>query len=180
MRPNETGMQRPGYPLTRPTDATTWPAKSPSKRNTSCGSPPQKKPLWRGYCTAVQPRHFLPEPHDDHPLDPQLLEPGVGVILDTETTDLDGRIIEISIIDAATGTVLMDQLINPSSPAPPTTPTRSTKLKPNLPSPSETSTNSSTPPTMHERTIAYRPAFLRDVKRLKNKHYNMNTHSNGR
>ena len=33
----------------------------------------------------------------------QLLEPGIGVILDTETTDLDGRIIEISIIDAATG-----------------------------------------------------------------------------
>ncbi|MES6760006.1 type II toxin-antitoxin system YafQ family toxin [Cutibacterium acnes] len=28
---------------------------------------------------------------------------------------------------------------------------------------------------MHERKIAYRPAFLRDVKRLKNKHYNMNT-----
>lgn len=28
---------------------------------------------------------------------------------------------------------------------------------------------------MCERTIAYRPAFLRDVKRLKNKHYNMNT-----
>ncbi|EFT29528.1 hypothetical protein HMPREF9343_02650 [Cutibacterium acnes HL099PA1] len=47
-------------------------------------------------------------------MDPQLLEPGVGVILDTETTDLDGRIIEISIIDAATGTVLMDQLINPT------------------------------------------------------------------
>ena len=46
-------------------------------------------------------------------MDPQLLEPGIGVILDTETTDLDGRIIEISIIDAATGTVLMDQLINP-------------------------------------------------------------------
>ena len=33
---------------------------------------------------------------------------------------------------------------------------------------------------MHERTIAYRPAFLRDVKRLKNKHCIMNTHSNGR
>lgn len=33
---------------------------------------------------------------------------------------------------------------------------------------------------MHECKIAYRPAFLRDVKRLKNKHYNMNTHSNGR
>ena len=49
--------------------------------------------------------HWIPE---------QLLEPGVGVILDTETTDLDGRIIEISIIDAATGTVLMDQLINPT------------------------------------------------------------------
>lgn len=48
--------------------------------------------------------HWTPE---------QLLEPGIGVILDTETTDLDGRIIEISIIDAATGTVLMNQLINP-------------------------------------------------------------------
>ena len=43
----------------------------------------------------------------------QLLAPGVGVILDTETTDLDGRIIEISIIDAATGAVLMDQLVDP-------------------------------------------------------------------
>jgi len=48
--------------------------------------------------------HWTPE---------QLLEPGIGVILDTETTDLDGRIIEISIIDAATGTVLMNQLISP-------------------------------------------------------------------
>lgn len=65
--------------------------------------------------------HWIPE---------QLLEPGVGVILDTETTDLDGRIIEISIIDAATGTVLMDQLINPwdcsstrpERPSPTTTP----------------------------------------------------------
>ena len=27
---------------------------------------------------------------------------------------------------------------------------------------------------MCERTIAYRPAFLRDVKRLKNKHYDTN------
>lgn len=60
----------------------------------------------------------------------QLLAPGVGVILDTETTDLDGRIIEISIIDAATGAVLMDQLINPwdcsstrpERPSPTTTP----------------------------------------------------------
>ena len=43
----------------------------------------------------------------------QLLAPGVGVILDTETTDLDGRIIEISIIDAATGAVLVDQLVDP-------------------------------------------------------------------
>ena len=43
----------------------------------------------------------------------QLRAPGVGVILDTETTDLDGRIIEISIIDAATGAVLMDQLVDP-------------------------------------------------------------------
>lgn len=59
----------------------------------------------------------------------QLLEPGVGVILDTETTDLDGRIIEISIIDAATGTVLMDQLISPDDLA--TAPTF-TQVRPRL------------------------------------------------
>ena len=143
---------------------------TPAENRYGAGTRPLSSPD-TSYRSPTMTTHWIPE---------QLLEPGVGVILDTETTDLDGRIIEISIIDAATGTVLMDQLINPSSPAPPTTPTRSTKLKPNLPSPSETSTNSSTPPTMHERTIAYRPAFLRDVKRLKNKHYNMNTHSNGR
>ena len=59
MRPNETGTQRPGCLPTRPADATTWPAKSPSKRSTSYGSPPQRRPLWRGYCTAARPRHSL-------------------------------------------------------------------------------------------------------------------------
>lgn len=41
------------------------------------------------------------------------LEPGAAVVLDTETTDLDGVIIEIAVIDAATGQVLLDTLVNP-------------------------------------------------------------------
>ncbi|MEV6425040.1 3'-5' exonuclease [Streptomyces sp. NPDC051662] len=42
-----------------------------------------------------------------------LLEPGRAVVLDTETTDLVGRIVEIAVIDAATGKKLMDTLVNP-------------------------------------------------------------------
>ncbi|WP_332010932.1 3'-5' exonuclease [Streptomyces uncialis] len=42
-----------------------------------------------------------------------LLEPGRAVILDTETTDLYGRTIEIAVIDAATGRKLMDTLVSP-------------------------------------------------------------------
>ncbi|OLO25478.1 DNA polymerase III subunit epsilon [Streptomyces sp. MNU77] len=42
-----------------------------------------------------------------------LLKPGRAVILDTETTDLYGRTIEIAVIDAATGKKLMDTLVSP-------------------------------------------------------------------
>ncbi|MCX4682621.1 exonuclease domain-containing protein [Streptomyces sp. NBC_01433] len=42
-----------------------------------------------------------------------LLEPGRAVVLDTETTDLYGRTVEIAVIDAATGKKLMDTLVNP-------------------------------------------------------------------
>lgn len=41
------------------------------------------------------------------------LEPGAAVVLDTETTDLDGVVVEIAVIDAATGQVLLDTLVNP-------------------------------------------------------------------
>jgi DNA polymerase III epsilon subunit-like protein len=46
----------------------------------------------------------------------QMLEPGVAVVLDTETTDLHGAICEIAVIDAATGTVLLDTLVDPGVP----------------------------------------------------------------
>jgi hypothetical protein len=41
------------------------------------------------------------------------LEPGAAVVLDTETTDLDGVVIELAVIDAATGQVLLDTLVDP-------------------------------------------------------------------
>jgi hypothetical protein len=41
------------------------------------------------------------------------LEPGAAVVLDTETTDLDGIVVEIAVIDAATGQILLDTLVNP-------------------------------------------------------------------
>lgn len=44
------------------------------------------------------------------------LEPGCAVIVDTETTDLFGRVCEIAIIDAASGRVLLDTLVNPQCP----------------------------------------------------------------
>lgn len=46
----------------------------------------------------------------------QMLEPGIAVILDTETTELNGPICEIAVIDAATGTTLLDTLVNPRLP----------------------------------------------------------------
>jgi hypothetical protein len=41
------------------------------------------------------------------------LEPGAAAVLDTETSDLDGIVVEIAVIDAATGQVLLDTLVNP-------------------------------------------------------------------
>ena len=41
------------------------------------------------------------------------LRPGAAVVLDTETTDLDGVVIEIAVVDACTGEMLLDTLVNP-------------------------------------------------------------------
>lgn len=41
------------------------------------------------------------------------LRPGAAVVLDTETTDLDGVVIELAAVDACTGQVLLDTLVNP-------------------------------------------------------------------
>lgn len=48
-----------------------------------------------------------------------MLEPGVAVLLDTETTDLFGAVIEIAVIDAHTGATLLDTLVNPGVPIQP-------------------------------------------------------------
>lgn len=44
---------------------------------------------------------------------------GAAVILDTETTGLAGYIVEIAVLDAATGKVLLDSLVNPGCPVEP-------------------------------------------------------------
>lgn len=46
-------------------------------------------------------------------------ELGAAVILDTETTDLDGYVVEVAVLDAATGQVLLDTLVNPGCPVQP-------------------------------------------------------------
>ena len=46
-------------------------------------------------------------------------KPGVAVIIDTETTDLDGQIIEVAVIDAHNGHTLVNTLINPHAPITP-------------------------------------------------------------
>ena len=46
-------------------------------------------------------------------------EPGAAVILDTETTDLDGYVVEIAVVDAATGDVLLDTFGQPGCPVEP-------------------------------------------------------------
>lgn len=48
-----------------------------------------------------------------------MLEPGAAVIVDTETTDLFGAVCEIAAIDANTGRVLLDTLVNPETPIQP-------------------------------------------------------------
>lgn len=42
-----------------------------------------------------------------------MLAPGVACILDTETTSLDASIIEVAVIDAATGEILLATLVDP-------------------------------------------------------------------
>lgn len=42
-----------------------------------------------------------------------MLEPGVAVLLDVETTGLAGAVIEVAVIDAATGATLLDTLVHP-------------------------------------------------------------------
>jgi DNA polymerase-3 subunit epsilon len=39
--------------------------------------------------------------------------PGAAVLLDTETTDLDGVLVEVAVADACTGAVLLDTLVYP-------------------------------------------------------------------
>jgi hypothetical protein len=46
-------------------------------------------------------------------------EPGAAVILDTETTDLDGYVVEVAVVDAATGATLLDTLVDPGCPIQP-------------------------------------------------------------
>lgn len=46
-------------------------------------------------------------------------EPGAAVILDTETTDLDGVLVEVAVLDASTGQVLLDTLVRPDAPISP-------------------------------------------------------------
>ncbi|NNJ62073.1 MAG: 3'-5' exonuclease [Dactylosporangium sp.] len=48
-----------------------------------------------------------------------MLQPAVAVILDTETAKLFGAIVEIAVIDVATGTTLLDTLVNPGIPIQP-------------------------------------------------------------
>ncbi|MGI5186486.1 3'-5' exonuclease [Dactylosporangium sp. CA-152071] len=48
-----------------------------------------------------------------------MLEPGAAVLLDTETTDLFGAVVEIAVVDAHTGATLLDTLVNPGVPIEP-------------------------------------------------------------
>ncbi|SKF61477.1 exonuclease, DNA polymerase III subunit epsilon family [Mycobacteroides abscessus subsp. abscessus] len=45
-----------------------------------------------------------------------LIREGAAVILDTETTDFDGDIIEVAVVAADTGRILFDTLIQPTKP----------------------------------------------------------------
>ncbi|GAA1015920.1 hypothetical protein Aple_010890 [Acrocarpospora pleiomorpha] len=43
----------------------------------------------------------------------ECLKPGAAVVIDTETTGLAGVVVEIAVVDACTGDVLLDTLVNP-------------------------------------------------------------------
>lgn len=45
----------------------------------------------------------------------QMLRPGAAVLLDVETTDLHGRVIEVAVRDAADGQLLLDTLVRPGA-----------------------------------------------------------------
>lgn len=49
----------------------------------------------------------------------RMLQPGAAVVLDTETTDLPGSIVEVAVVDCASGEVLLDTLVNPPTPISP-------------------------------------------------------------
>ncbi|MFI6658057.1 exonuclease domain-containing protein [Streptomyces sp. NPDC050523] len=46
----------------------------------------------------------------------RMLQPGVACVLDTETHDLWGRVMEVAVVDAASGEVLLETLVNPQIP----------------------------------------------------------------
>lgn len=45
-----------------------------------------------------------------------MLQPGVACVLDTETHDLWGRVMEVAVVDASSGEVLLETLVNPQIP----------------------------------------------------------------
>ncbi|OEV13021.1 hypothetical protein AN218_05545 [Streptomyces nanshensis] len=45
-----------------------------------------------------------------------MLQPGASVVLDTETHDLYGRVMDIAVIDSHTGEILLNTLVNPEIP----------------------------------------------------------------
>jgi len=45
----------------------------------------------------------------------EMLRPGRAVVCDVESTDFDGAILEIAVIDSATGAVLLDTLVDPGA-----------------------------------------------------------------
>jgi hypothetical protein len=46
----------------------------------------------------------------------QMLQPGAAVLVDTETHDLWGSVMEVAVVDCATGETLLDTLVNPEVP----------------------------------------------------------------
>ncbi|MBP2055217.1 hypothetical protein J2Z21_008230 [Streptomyces griseochromogenes] len=46
----------------------------------------------------------------------RMLQPGVACVLDTETHALWGRVMEVAVVDAASGEVLLETLVNPQTP----------------------------------------------------------------
>ncbi|MBY8868723.1 3'-5' exonuclease [Streptomyces sennicomposti] len=49
----------------------------------------------------------------------RMLQPGAAVLIDTETHDLWGSVMEVAVVDCATGEALLDTLVNPEVPVTP-------------------------------------------------------------